>query len=156
MNGDERRVLHGLYCDAAHHAFREVWASSEQLLWLMQRRWPCCVRKWRSREGLQSADPDRDEDSLRSEGEPLPRIEETLRLLQHDGYIERVAPSHQMELRLTSKGIKEARRLNRPFGYLDSWYREHRWGVVGLIVPVLFSGVVSFAVALVTIWLRTG
>lgn len=145
MNRREKRILHGLFY--ARESVRErIDVNGNEIEWLAK-HWCIVGRWWVKKDGTyRSIDPHAD-------GGSVVRIFthaqlRHLKYLDDRGFItyEKTLSDSPLSISVTADGADVARQLHTPFGQLGMWYRDHKDGILGLVITTL----VAFATALAT------
>jgi hypothetical protein len=143
---DEDRILHGLYF-YRENIDEDVQVSSEQLLWLAMHP----LREggaWHSDGKLQSLDTTAFPQVIRAKLLTA-KLDLPLRYLQYRRLIKYARRSDGMlYVGVTFAGADRAIRLHSLRGRMDLWYREHKDGVVGILMTVLISAVTALITVL--------
>src|ERR1700679_1829258 len=144
---DEDRILHGLYYHR-ESIEKEVPVTGEQVLWLAMHP----LREgeaWHKDAQLQSVDasafPAEVQSKLVTAKLELPlRYLQLRRLLKYTGRSDAT-----LSVAVTFAGADRAIRLHTRRGRMDLWYRDHKDGVIGILITAF----VSFITALITVLL---
>jgi hypothetical protein len=142
---DEDRILHGLYY-YRESIEEEVPVTGEQVLWLAMHP----LREgeaWHKEGRLQSVDASAFPADVQSKLVTA-KLELPLRYLQYRRLIKYSGRSDAtLSIAVTFAGADRAIRLHTRRGRMDLWYREHKDGILGLIMTVI----VSLVTALITV-----
>ena len=127
----------------------EVPLTGEQVLWLAMN--PLREGESWNREGqLQSVDTSAFPDDIRSKLITA-KLELPLRYLQYRRLIKYTQRGDAtLSIAVTFAGADRAIRLHTRRGRMDLWYREHKDGILGMIITVLVSIVTALIVVLLT------
>ena len=145
---DEDRILHGLYYHR-ENIDEEVPLTGEQVLWLAMH--PLREGESWNREGqLQSVDTSAFPDDIRSKLVTA-KLELPLRYLQYRRLIKYTRGNDAtLSIAVTFAGADRAIRLHTRRGRMDLWYREHKDGILGMIITILVSIVTALIVVRLT------
>ena len=144
---DEDRILHGLYYHR-ESIDEEVLVSGEQVLWLAMHPLPE-GEAWTKNGQLQSVDASAFPAEVQSKLVTA-KLELPLRYLQIRRLIKYVGRSDAtLSIAVTFAGADRAIRLHTRRGRMDLWYRDHKDGILGMLI----TAVVSFVTALITVLL---
>lgn len=147
IRADEDRILHGLY-HCRERIDHEIEVSGEQILWLAMH--PLADGEHWERGGqFQSVDTNDFAEGLRAKLIAA-KLDLPLQYLAYRRLIKFVKNRDATyTLSVTFAGADRAIRLHSRRGRLDLWYRDHKDGILGLIITVL----VSAGTALLTVLL---
>ena len=144
---DEDRILHGLYYHR-ESIDEEVLVSGDQVLWLAMHPLPE-GEAWTKNGQLQSVDASAFPAEVQSKLVTA-KLELPLRYLQIRRLIKYTGRSDAtLSIAVTFAGADRAIRLHTRRGRMDLWYRDHKDGILGMLI----TAVVSFLTALVTVLL---
>ena len=142
---DEDRILHGVYY-FRESIDEEVKATGGQILWLAMHPLRDGER-WSSEGSLQSLDASEFPSEIRGKLITA-KLDLPLRYLEYRRLIKYARRSDgTMSIAVTFAGADRAIRLHTRRGRMDLWYREHREGILGILITVL----ISMATALLTV-----
>lgn len=144
MNIEEKQILHGLYF-VRRMVGEFIPISSGEIMWLTKAALPS-GRTWKNKDGSLKTSEEAGEDYLARIGATSAAAERPLVYLHQMGYIEYEKQHGLFRIAVTARGADLARELDTHLGRLNVFYREHKDGVLWLVVTVL----VSFATSLVT------
>jgi hypothetical protein len=144
---DEDRILHGLYY-YRENIDEDVQVSREQLLWLAMH--PLReADEWHRDGKLQGLDAAEFPEEIRSKLITA-KLELPIRYLQYRRLITYTKRSDGMlYATVTFAGADRAIRLHTRRGRMDLWYREHRDGIVGVLITIVVSIVTTLMTVLV-------
>jgi hypothetical protein len=144
---DEDRILHGLYYHR-ESIDEEVLVSGDQVLWLAMHPLPE-GEAWTKNGQLQSVDASAFPAEVQSKLVTA-KLELPLRYLQIRRLIKYTGRSDAtLSIAVTFAGADRAIRLHTRRGRMDLWYRDHKDGILGMLI----TAAVSFLTALVTVLL---
>jgi hypothetical protein len=144
---DEDRILHGLYY-YRESIDEEISVSGEQVLWLAMHPLPE-GEAWNKDGQLQSVDASAFPAEVQSKLVTA-KLELPLRYLQIRRLIKYTGRSDAtLSVAVTFAGADRAIRLHTRRGRMDLWYRDHKDGVLGILITAF----VSFITALITVLL---
>src|SRR6202522_403829 len=144
---DEDRILHGLYYHR-ESIDEEVLVSGDQVLWLSRPPRPE-GEAWNKDGQLQSVDASAFPPEVQSKLVTA-KLELPLRYLQIRRLIKYTGRSDAtLSIAVTFAGADRAIRLHTRRGRMDLWYRDHKDGILGMLI----TAVVSFLTALITVLL---
>jgi hypothetical protein len=144
---DEDRILHGLYYHR-ESIDEEVLVTGEQVLWLAMHPLPE-GGAWNKDGQLQSVDASAFPADIQSKLVTA-KLELPLRYLQIRRLIKYTGRSDAtLSIAVTFAGADRAIRLHTRRGRMDLWYRDHKDGILGMLI----TAVVSFLTALITVLL---
>lgn len=147
MNEGEKQVLHGLYCHIG--VGNAVCIKPSEIFWLIKTPLPG-GRHWRKEnEGLKSSSA-KVGDWLGNLGATSAATEKALQYLEQSGFISVVKKGGHFEISVSSLGADIARELDSLWGRWNLRYKQHRDGLLGLLITVAVSFVVSVLTTLVT------
>lgn len=142
MNKKERLILHGLYCDRKLPNEEKCYTANE-IKWLARNWFYYKGRKWRGKDELKAVE-DKDEDYLASKNATSAASTRELTYLKDDGYISFTKEGSLLRIGVTVKGTDLARELDFPlFGPLNVWYKNHKDGLMGVILTILVAMVTT-------------
>lgn len=141
MNSEEKQVLHGLYY------YREIvgedfLVSSDEIVWLTRTKLPN-TRNWRKQDGSLHGAQEKTENYLAAIGATSARAERPLSYLQQTDFIDYTKEHGRLRVSVTAKGADLARELNTFLGRLNVFYKEHKEGIIWLLLTVLVSSATS-------------
>lgn len=148
MNSEEKQVLHGLYY------YREMVdedfiVSSDEIVWLTRTKLPD-TRNWRKEDGSLHKAEEKTENYLATIGATSATAERPLSYLQQTEFIDYTKEHGAFRVSVTAKGADLARELNTFWGRLNVLYKEHKEGVIWLLLTVSVSSVTSLVTSLLT------
>lgn len=146
MTKEERRILHGLYY-ARERINESLLYSSGEILWLAKTRIPKTKDCHDESGNHKNADPGLDQKLASGLNAPSVDAERPLQLLHERGYVVYGAFSHHLEIQVTAKGAEKAMQLDSPIGYIDHQYRDHKDGMLGLLITIIVSAIVAWITA---------
>jgi hypothetical protein len=137
MNKQEKLILHGLYYDRQYVDEKKPYTANE-IKWLAGN---FCYRgkEWRGKDGELKSIEDEDEDYLASKNATSAAATRELTYLKDGGYISFTKEGSSLLIGVTVKGADLARELDTRFGPLNIWYKNHKDGLLGLLVTVVVS-----------------
>lgn len=150
MTKEEKQALHGLYHGCGEVVGRTVKIRSEEIIWLLNTRIPA-TRNWRQPNGgFQWMEADCEGDYRSELAAGRRRAERPLSHLSHSGFIQCTDRDGLFEIALTAKGAQVARELNSRFGRANHFYKEHKDGILGILLVILISVVTTLTTNFLT------
>lgn len=142
MRKSELKVLHGL------HYIREVVNdslpfSADEIYWLTKHSFKE-GKKWRAKNSLNKLEAE-GADYLEKHAKTSFEVNKILSYLQSKGYITYQKHSNFFRVAVTGSGADIAREADTGCGRINIWYKEHKTGILGLIITVLISVITSYA-----------
>jgi hypothetical protein len=145
IRDDEDRILHGLYF-LRESIDEDVRVTGEQVLWLAMHPLPE-GQAWERDGVIQALDTEEFPAEIRAKLIAA-KLALPLRYLEYRRLIKLVRNRDAtFSISVTFAGADRAIRLHSRRGRMDLWYKEHKDGMVGL----LLSALVAFVTAIVTI-----
>lgn len=139
MKRVELKVLHGLYFSRESVGDAPPFKATE-VYWLANKSFKEGKDNWRAENGqLQTLEAEGDQ-ALDRHTKTLAEVNKILAYLQSKGYItyQRNGPEF-FNISVTGSGADIARDADTPWGRANICYKDHKTGILGLIITILIS-----------------
>lgn len=152
MNEVEERLLHGLW-----HRYEvvgsELSATTREIKWLFENSIPR-TRQWTSSGKLRVGGSTIDE-QVELAGGVTAEVTNAFRMLESKGYVKFRTEDRYVRYAVTGLGAERARQLDTRLGRWDALYREHKDGLLNLIITIVVAAITAVFAALATLYVGT-
>lgn len=146
MTKQEKQIIHGLYFGATKDLTKTMGYRDSEILWLVNTKIPETANWKMDNGGLQMFESPKNSDYLDDIVKPHKEALNYLAYLKSTDHITLEENQGKFEIRLTGKGAQLARDLNTCLGRMNIWYKEHKDGVLGILITVCVSALTAFIV----------
>lgn len=142
MNKQEAQIIHGLYFHR-EMVGETIPYSANEIAWLAQTKIPE-TRKWKKTDGKLHSMENKGDNYLASVGAISAAVQRPLRYLHETGLIQYQTEHGQLRISVTAAGADIARELDSWYGRANLLYKNHKEGLLWLLITILVSLITSY------------